>query len=219
MSRHSHNSSLRDEELSLDDVPAIVEPLLIAKRDGVDLRSAMAAALQEFDFDQFDFSRRRVDGLELGTRYATWGQRQEGWFEHCREKQYYRRAPVGRLTLRSPEPVIWDSQRIPSNADTQEFVHDVKSFGVRSGLSMVICRPAAGVVDFFQTTSSARLITDDNYRYLWQRMSDLWALGAYCHALLPENAIALRIRRPSLRPGGDDVARRHCHRELHPRRG
>lgn len=191
---------LHDIEM-LDCVPPIVEPLVTAVRDGVDLKTAMAAALQEFEFDTFSISRRNLDGAALGLRWTIWSQRPKGWFDCFREKRYAAIDPIRKLVLQSPQPVIWDRRRFAGDRQVQPFLADFASFGMSSGVCMIIHRPDGRNVDFFGATSSLNANTDRRYDYLIQRMSDLWALAAYCHALLPQTAIDLKGGWSYARPG------------------
>ena len=186
----------------LDDVPPVVQPLVTAVRSGGDLKSAMTALLQEFEFDQFAFSRRNLRGNNLGSRFASWGQRREGWFDCVHQRRYAAVDPIRCSVLQSPTPVSWDIRFAARDVAARPFLYDAESFGMSSGISMIIFRPDAAHVDFFSVTSPVRVISDARSRHLQQRMQDLWALGAYCHALLPESAIELRgtwsYSRPSL---------------------
>lgn len=66
----------------------------------------------------------------------------------------------------------------------------------------------AGQVDFCGVGSSLEANSDRRHEYLVERMADLWALGAHCHALLPQTAIDLKGGRTYYRPGGIEISSR-----------
>jgi len=170
---------------SARDVPDVAQPLVEAAREGLDLKDVMKSAVQRLGFASFGFDRfnRAADGV--GSQWRNWGTTSEGWRQRVRERSYAATTPLHRAAFRSSVPERWNRERFASDPALAEFFDDAASFGICSGICMVIPSDDIRFIHFFTVSSPANLVGDTQMK---SSVADLWTLGAYGHRLLPAEA-------------------------------
>lgn len=185
-------------------VPPIAESLVAARGDSSAMRKVMSSALQEMGFSSFVFSRRNRLQTNIGSRWSCWGDFPDEWAKLSRARGFSTVEPIRRATYRNALPLLWDQNRFATEERSREYFAAAATFEICSGVSIVVSTTAKSSVDFFDVYAPVKVIATAHRRGILERMSDLWVLGTYGHAMLPDNALVLPTRDRVLRgpPGG-----------------
>jgi len=186
---------LRPDELSHDLVPAIAAPIVRAANDGGDVAAAVGASVRMLGFDQFVFARFRRHGETHQLDGKRWGTQFPAWDQAYRERRYWRIDPRYRSALRSAIPEVWDRSRYAETPRLQEFFDTAATFGIGSGVCMVINQPNPSVIEYFSVSSPIPSLDQQRRHEIAGAMGDLWSIGVYGHRFLPANALAETSKR------------------------
>jgi DNA-binding CsgD family transcriptional regulator len=188
-----------ETRLEADDVPDAVRPLVLAAREGGDPAGALGESVRALGFDWFSFLLVRRDSPGAESRYTLWSNFPAGWTEVYRERNYMAVDPRFRAAMRSAVPEVWDRHSYPDEPRLREFFDTAASFGLRSGVFMVVNQPNPGCIEFFAVGSTQGSIDDARRQSIACALGDLWALGAYGHRLLASAVLKERSQGTELR--------------------
>lgn len=195
----SLDRGLRPEDLSPALVPAIAAPIVAAAKDGGDLVAAIGASTRKLGFEHFAYARFRRNGDVHQLDGKRWGSHLPAWDQAYRERRYWRIDPRFRAALRSAIPEVWERARYPETPKLNEFFDAAASFGVGSGVCMVINQPNPSLVEYFSVCSPTTSLDSERRHVIAGAMGDLWSIGVYGHRFLPANALAETSRRKGAR--------------------
>ncbi len=186
--------------LSATDVPAAVWPVVAAARERRNVKEAIAAAVRSLGFEWFSFVRSPRDTGRPGASFTSWGNVPAPWIELYRERRYAEIDPRPRAAARSAIPEVWERSRYPDTPELREFFDAAATFGVCSGVTMVMNQPDPAHVEFFSVVSSLTVVDGARRQAIARAMGDLWAIGAYGYRLLPGAALTGDEAREAKRP-------------------
>ena len=186
--------------LSATDVPSAVWPVVAAVREGRDVKEAVGAAVRSLGFEWFAFTRALRDAGRPGASLGIWGNAPVGWSELYRQRHYGAIDPRTHAAVRSAIPEVWERTRYADTPELREFFDAAASFGVCSGIVMVMNQPDPGHVEFFSVISPVKVIDGARRQVITRSMGDLWAIGAYGCRLLPGAALSDDHAREKQRP-------------------
>jgi hypothetical protein len=179
----------RVRPLDSGEAPVVVEPLLEGRGDGGRLRAALCEAVQKLGFERFVFSRRNRLTRGIGSNWSCWGTHPSEWASLSRARNYAAIEPIRRSAYRAAVPMLWDQNRFRADSGARDYFSDAASFGICSGVSMAVYTGHRGYVDFFDVYASTKALTKAHTKEVVRSLTDLWALGAYGHRLLPPDAL------------------------------
>jgi DNA-binding CsgD family transcriptional regulator len=186
--------------LAATDVPSAVWPIVAAAREGRDLKEAIAAAVRQLGFECFSFVRSPRDTGRPGAAFTSWGNIPVEWNALYRQRHYAEIDPRPRAAARSAIPEVWDRTRYPDTPELRGFFDAAASFGICSGVSMVMNQPDPGYIAFFSVVSAVQVIDGARRQAIARAMGDLWAIGAYGYRLLPGVGLSDDDARQAQRP-------------------
>jgi len=170
--------------LTADDVPVAVWPLVRAAREGSDPKEALSESVRALGFDWFSFALFRRDVSDVEAGYGLWTTFPDGWNRVYKERNYQAVDPRYRGAMRSAIPEVWDRTCYPDEPALREFFDTAASFGIRSGVWIVVNQPNPSCVEIFSVGATKGTVDAARRQSIARAMGDLWALGAYGHRLL-----------------------------------
>jgi len=183
-------------DLHVDDVPSVVAPIAEAADAGQDLKPAFVRAITSLGFEHFDFLCLDRSGSDLGPRWSAWGTCPASWADRYRERNYIAIDPVHRGAMRTALPLSWSADSFAGDKLVAEYFDDAAACDIRSGVSFVLPSPRPRRLQILIAYTSARSISP---RHARAAAGDLWALGAYGHAILRRTGTAPDLSSPGQR--------------------
>jgi DNA-binding CsgD family transcriptional regulator len=112
------------------------------------------------------------------------------------EKNYIAIDPVHRGVMRTALPFSWSADTFAGDRSVAEYFDDAAACDIRSGLSFIVPSPRPRRLQILIAYTSAPSITPEHAR---AAAADLWALGAYGHAILRRTGVAPDLSSPGQR--------------------
>jgi DNA-binding CsgD family transcriptional regulator len=173
-------------EISVEDVPHLIRPLVESGQDDNDLKDAVTHAIHGLGFDTFVYVSLTSATDRSDSQVRAWGTPAEAYTKRYIERGYVTIDPLRRAALTSPMPVCWNLEDFAHDPILGEFLDDTAQFGLCCGFSMRVVSADPGTTNFFSVFSPARFVSKAQEA---SGLGNLWALGAYGHRLLRDTGI------------------------------
>ncbi|MFO1412749.1 MAG: LuxR C-terminal-related transcriptional regulator [Burkholderiales bacterium] len=200
--------SAAEGEAREHDVPAIVQPLAIALREGRDPVPSVEAAARMLGFHGFSFVvlRHDMDGSVRSSFVLT--SLAPAYIAECSQGRVLSYDPRVRAASLSVIPVVWDRHRLPDDDQAHEFLAIANRYDVRSGVFYQVRQPDPSCTVWFSLTSDADRIEQSPAWPVQPRMGEIMALAGYLFHLGADAIFA--VHGPDERVGTLTVRERQC---------
>ncbi len=192
---------------SVEDVPAVLEPVIAAARRGLDLDRPVLECAHAFGFDSLMYGICLDPRPSAKSRQFVYTSLSDAWVQRYSACDYIDIDPRVRQVAKTSLPVVWDQSTWRGHSvDIDRFLDDCLTTGVASGISLPI-RDIGNRPTLLALSSATRVNSQERLRVIMKDMAAVLLFAQYLHevVMLPsvEKIVGQREPIPTL-------SRREC---------